>query len=69
MLLLATVLVPAGTVGEVCFELVVALRRVEPTVVEIAMVVVGPAPTDAGSPGQAAAAAMISSETEVQTLW
>jgi hypothetical protein len=68
VLLCATALVLAGTVGELCFGFVVALRTVELTVVDIA-VVIAPAPADAGDPGQVVAAATISSGTEAQTLW
>jgi hypothetical protein len=73
VLLCATALVLAGTVGELCFGFVVALRTVELRTVELTVVdiavVIAPAPADAGDPGQVVAAATISSGTEAQTLW
>lgn len=68
VLLCATALVLAGNVGELCLGFIVALRAVDLIVVGI-FVVIAPGPANAGNPGQAVAAALISSGTEVQTLW
>ena len=68
VLLCATALVLAGTVGELCIGFVVALRIVELSVVDIA-VVTAPASADAGAPVQAITAASICRGTEAQTLW